>query len=276
MIYISNALYLAAITTLGKRPILGWQSIVTLANLNATSEDAERPIENAWNPDTSQYWQASTDGTIHITIDNPNQDPVDYLGIARHNFGGAAVGFTLEESDNGIDWTDVFTEQFVDDNRAIVHYFDEISALHFRLKMVSDGTNPRIAHIKLGQALILPRPIYVGHSPSTLSPRARRIVNGSETGQYLGQIVTRRWHESSCKQENLDPAWVRNNLFDFIQHTQNSLPDDGSAQGTFFWAWRPADYPREIIYAWTEDTIEPSNQRPNGFMEFSFKMQGVL
>lgn len=276
MIHISNALYLAEIQTLGKRPLIGYHSIVTLDGLSATSEAESRPIINAWNPDTSQFWQAIEPGEVFVYIDNFDEVEVDYFGLARHNFAGAKVGYSFQYSDGEGGWIDIVSESYVDRSESIIHYFDPVTASQFRLRMVSTEVAPMFSHIKVGKGLILPRPIYVGHAPGTLSPRARRLVSGSETGQYLGQVITRRWHESSCKQENVNPRWVRAYLLDFIEHTQSTRVEDDVAQGTFFFAWRPMDYPREVLYAWTEDNITPSNQRSNGMMSFEFSMQGVL
>jgi hypothetical protein len=275
MIYISNALYLSNLAEYGKRPALGWHSIITRSNITATSATADRPVENLWTPDTSLAWEASGTGTIYINIDNTAAKSVDYLGIAKHNFGSGGIEYTLQSSLDNVAWSDVFAPKVVTTDRAIVHHFDSTDAPYLRLRMVAVTDAPIIAHMKLGELLILEQPMYVGHAPATLSPRAKRITNGSESGQYLGQVITRRWYESECKQENADPAWVRSNLADFIDHVQIGRADDGTAQGTFFFAWRPADYPNELIYGWTDDDIKPTNQRPNGMMEYSFSIQGV-
>lgn len=275
MIYISNALYLANLEAQGTKPVIGWHSIVTRDTIAATSQLTDRPVENLWTPDTSMCWEGLSTGTMYITIDNPTAEPVNYIGIAKHNFGSGEVAYTLQESTDEFSWTDVFAEKVVTTDRAIIHHFDATDSPYFRLKMVATAEAPIIAHLKLGSLLILERPMYVGHSPATLSPKAKRIANGSESGQYLGQVVTRRWYQSECKQENCDPSWVRSNLVEFINHVQVGRNDDGTAQGTFFFAWRPADYPDEVIYGWTNDDIEPSNQRANGMMQYSFSIQGV-
>lgn len=281
MIYISNAIYLANLSEYGTRPVIGWHSIITLANLSqplTSSSNPDRPLENLWTPDTSQVWEAYGNGSTVIDIANTTGAAVDYLGIAKHNFGSQNVEYTLQSSLDKSTWTDVVSAKVVTNDNAILHYFDSVDDPYFRLKLVGtvDYDAPMIAHMKLGRLLILERSMYVGHSPATLSPKSKKITNGSESGQYLGQVVTRRWYQSSCKQENCSPSWVRSNLPEFIKHVQVGREDDGTAQGTFFFAWRPSDYPGEVIYAWTDDDIEPSNQRPNGMMEYSFNMQGVL
>lgn len=278
MINISNALYITAIPTLGNRPIIGWQSIITTSNFSVTSETDDRPALNLWNPDTTALWESDTpptDGIINIDIANSAMDPIDYIGIARHNFGTAGIQYVLQNSTDDVTYTDVTTARTPTDDRAIVEYFDQSTAEFWRLQLDCPSTAPTIAHIKLGEALILQRPMYVGHKPETLAEYCQSITNVSDTGQYLGQVVTRRWQRGACKQQNTAPDWVRTYLVPFIQHTKLSRDDDGTPQGPFFYAWRPAAYPLEVIYGWVDGNIVPSNQRPNGMMEYEFAITGI-
>lgn len=280
MISISNSIYLSLTDSLGKRPIIGWHSVVTTTGLSASSEDTDYPILNAWNPDTASFWRSDavpTSGIIYIYINNPDDIPIDYLGIARHNFGSTGCAYTLQDSLNSVDWTDVVSSKTPTTDRAIVEYFDASTEPFWRLKLEPNGaTPPELAHIKLGTALILQRPIYVGHRPATLGLVSSRSTDLGDSGQYIGQVVTRRWHQTDCIQKNTYPDWVRNYLTPFIDHTQLNREDDDTAQGAFFFAWRPTDYPLEVIYGWTEDNIMPRNQLPNGRMEYEFRIQGVV
>ena len=281
MIYISNALYLSALGTLGnlgKRPIIGWQSIITLANLSASSSNTEKPITNLWNPDTDKLWESdtlSTDLTEYIYVDNATAETIDYFGIARHNLGTAGIEYTLQSSTDDTHWDDVTDPTVPGDDRAIMHYFDARTDGYWRLKLVCTDTEPTIAHMKLGQAMLLERPIFVGHEPETLSQRVKKQIHASESGQYTGQIVTRRYHQGMVKQENTTQSFIRNELVPFIKHVNNNGDDTDVAQGPFFFAWRPADWPLELIYGWTNDQIRPTNQSFNGLMEYSFKIEGI-
>lgn len=278
MITISNALYLTAIPTLGNRPIIGWQSIITTSALSASEELAARPVVNLWNPDTTSLWEADvvpTDGLIYVNIGNPTFESVDYIGIARHNFGTGGIEYTLQESDDNVIFTDVTTSRTPSDDAAIVDYFDQRTSEYFRLKLNCGATAPSIAHIKLGVALILQRPMFVGYEPLTLSRFSRSITNASDTGQYLGDVVVRRWQRGSVRQQHTSGSWIRQYLVPFIQHVKLDRADDGTPQGPFFFAWRQAEYPLETIYGWTNDDIVPRNQLPNGMMEYSFTITGI-
>lgn len=279
MINISNSLYISQLDTLGDRPLIGWQSIVTTSNLSATSELTSRPLINMWNPDTNLYWESDTvpsSGLIYIYIENSLSKSIDYLGIARHNFGSAGIEYTLQESDDDITYTDVTTARTPSDDRAIVDYFDQSNSAYYRIELNCGSTAPIIGHIKLGASLILQRPMYVGHKPETLGRFRKSITNVSDTGQYLGQVVVRRWQRGEVRQQHTDPTWVREVLQEFIKHVALDRDDDDTAQGPFFFAWRPADYPLEVIYGWTDDEIQPNNQMSyGGLMEYGFNVTGL-
>lgn len=279
MINISNALYLQDVQELGDRPIIGYNSIVTLSSISAVYETDARPIENIWNPDTSSLWEADvvpTGNEIEIKIANTGAANVNYLGIAKHNFGTTSVEYVLQESDDDVTYTDVTTARTPSDNAAIIDYFDTTTAPYFKLLMTCSGSiPPYIGHIKLGEALILQRPMYVGHEPETLARPAKSITMASDTGDYLGKVITRRWQNGAVNQQNTDPSWVRTYLVPFIQHTQLDLSNTAIAQGPFFFAWRPFDWPLEVIYGWTNDIIRPKNQLANGLMEYSFNITGI-
>lgn len=264
--YVSNGPYLSG-ASLYNHPIILWHSILLVGDITTDGAAANRPALNMWNPDTSSVWQGADAAEQYINLANGGGANVNCLGIAKHNFGSGRIRYQLQESPDGVTWDDLTTLRTPADNNAILLHFDDTSRAFFRLRLVpQETTAPVVAHIKLGPALILQRRIYVGHAPATLVKHASRITNGSENGQYLGAIVTRQWHETSVSQENNTPQFVRSQVVPFIEHAHT---------GTFFFAWRPIDYPLEVIYGWTDDNIHPDNQRPNGYMQWGFKMQGV-
>lgn len=281
MITISNDLYLTALGTLaglGQKPIIGYHSIITLANLSASSSNTEKPIANLWNPDTDKLWESDTLDTgltEYIYVDNTANESIDYFGIARHNLGTGSIEYTLQSSTDDTHWDDVAGPTTPADDRAIMEYFDARTDGFWRLKLVCTTDEPTIAHMKLGQALLLERPIFVGHEPETLSQRVKKETFGSESGQYLGQIITRRYQQGMVKQQHTTQAFIRNQLVPFIKHVNNNGDNTDVAQGPFFFAWRPADWPLELIYGWTNDTIQPTNQLSNGYMEYSFRIEGI-
>jgi len=212
---------------------------------------------------------------------------VNYLGIAKHNLGTVAYEYTLEYStDGGTTWDTLAGPRIIGKNNAIIEYFDDVTYGNFRIKLYKSATGtpavidgPIIAHIKLGRALILQRRIYAGHKPATLCKKVKRITNGSENGQFLGQEIVRSSHSGSCSQQHNTPEFVRTYVKPFIDHVNGHVEVEDTAPSTFFFAWRPSSYPEEVIYAWTQDNIEPENQNGDGLggmMQWSFDMEAVV
>jgi hypothetical protein len=286
-IYISNSLYLNG--GLGadfneNNPIIGYHSILLPNSFTADEPVATRPALNMWTPDTASVWEGESYSGVSapyeslITLSNPNMYYVDYIGIAKHNFGDGGYTYVFQKSADGSTWVNVTTPRILAKNDAILDYFDSINSPFFRIKLTKTAAEvaaPIIAHVKLGQALVLQRRIYVGHAPATLSRRVNRIVNGSENGQYLGQEIIRSYYVSEIKQENNTPEFVRSDIVPFINHTIGETVINGTAPSTFFFAWRPSDYPTEVVYGWTNDEIVPENSRTNGMMSWSCKMECV-
>lgn len=276
-IYISNALYISA--GIGadineNNPIIGWHSVLTPSDIIATEYIVGRSAVNLWNPDTSSVWEGETvsdtpavSTTQYIQLVNSNNSPIDYIGVARHNLGTVGFTYTIQHSTNGgSTWSNVTSPRVIGTDSAILDYFDQLTSGNFRIKLEKSATGspavihgPIIAHIKMGVALVLQRRIYVGHKPPIVD-KVRKISNGSESGQYLGPIVIRRYNTSEIKQQNNSPSFVRTYIKPFLNHINGQAAIDNTAPCTFFYSWRPSDYPNEIVYGWTNDNVELENQ----------------
>lgn len=270
MIHISNNLYLSTLSTRGN-PIIGYQSILTIDNVSADSSPDATPIVNLVNEQTNQYWESESTSEQYIYFTNTDLDPIDYIGIARHNFGSGQIEYQLQATDDNSPevWVNLTSSFIPENDNAIIHFFGQVNYPSLRLRLEPIGPpyeEPRIAHIKLGQALVLPQSIYVGHSPITLNRRSETITNTSENGQFLGRVQKRRYLETSVSMTHILPAFYRASVDPFAEHAET---------GAFFFAWRPDQYPTEVGFGWTGGDISPENQMPNGMMQFSFNMQAV-
>lgn len=272
MIHISNHLYLSNAAVQFGNPIIGYQSILTIDNVSADSNPEDAPVDNLVNEQTHQYWESDSLLTQYIYFENTVLDPIDYIGIARHNFGSGQISYKLQATDGSSPevWFDITDDAIPENDRAIIHFFNENPYPRYRLKMVpyagSPSYEPRIAHIKLGQVLVLPQSIYVGHAPITLNRKSERINNNSENGQYLGVVQKRRYLMTSVDMKHIEPDYYRNYIDAFAEHAET---------GAFFFSWRPVDYPTEVGFGWTGGDVSPENQMPNGMMQFSFNMKAV-
>jgi hypothetical protein len=268
MIHISNNLYLSSQQAELGNPILGYQSIITIETVSADSDPDATPVVNLANEQTHQYWESDSTDEQYLYFENTDLDPVDYIGIARHNFGTGQVAYQLQASDGDSPetWVDITIDRIPANDRAIMLFFDENSYPRYRLRLSPASTEPRIAHVKLGQALVLPQSIYVGHRPVTLNRKTDIVNNTSENGQFLGRIQKRQYLMTSVNMTHIEPDFYRTYVDPFVEH---------AIGGAFFFAWRPLQYPNEIGYGWTDGDIGPENQMPNGMMQFSFSMTAV-
>jgi hypothetical protein len=164
-------------------------------------------------------------------------------------------------------WVDLTTAVTPTDNLPMIFKFNIQSALQkVRLK-IGAGNVPIVAAVLYaGQSLVFQRRVYVGHTPMTMG-RSTTVVTGmSESGNFLGRIVTGETRKTTVALGNLAPDWYRNNMDGFIKLAV-TVP--------FFFAWRPVSYPAETGYAWLQSDAVPVNQSPNGLMSVQLSLAGV-
>lgn len=263
MIVISDSLVLRDDA---KHPRIYWRNIITRENITSDEAAADEPVDNLANPTTYLAWRGTTTGEQAITISLGAAEEVNYWAIARHNLGSTGASAQLQGSVDGSTWEDVGSEITPTNDRVLVHEFVDAFFAHYRLVITPGDAPPRISVLYVGKSLILPRRIYVGHTPVTMGQRTMVSTGRSENGQFLGRVVRREFLETQVKQENIYPAWYRANMLDF-QEAAKALP--------FFFSWRPAQYPDEVAYCWLRDDISVSNARPNGMMTFEMSLQGI-
>lgn len=267
-IYVEPAIALAQSPSDANAGWIGYRNILTRDNTSASSEDADHPVVNLVNNTTNQFWQAEDDADQSIVIADGSANTVDYFALAKHNLGSTGTGVTLQKSADGSSWTDVVPLFYPANDYSIMYRFTPASANFWRLLLTPpDDAIPQIAVIHLGALLVLQRNVYVGHTPLVLGRWANTTSGASENNQFLGRVTKARGLKSSVALTNLTPEWYRTNLDPFFEAAMENT--------AFFWAWRPADYPAEVGYAWLDGDVDVSNQRPNGLMQSSFSMKGI-
>jgi hypothetical protein len=272
MIVISRDLTLAvpSYAFSANNPIIGYQQLVTVSNISATTEANGYPASNMQNSSTNIYWKGASTSPVedeYITLTLNSADDVDYVGIARHNFGTAGITVSLEIASAGSpEWMTLITEFLPADDSAILMRFEPQPVTTLRIRLRPGAATPRAAVCYAGKLLVLQRQIYVGHTPITMG-RSTRVISGrSESGDFLGRIVISDANNTAVDLKNMTPAWFRENMLPFISQ---------AVEWPFFFAWRPLSYPAEVGYAWLTDDPRPVNQLPNGMMSVQFNMEGV-
>ena len=252
-------------------PLIGYENLVTSANVSSTTAATGFPVINLANPSTNLRWigeTSSPEADEYITLEINTAELVDYVAIARHNFATAQIAVSIEALDEGSpeSWTEIVADVIPPNDGPLMFRFTPQAVTSIRIRMQPGSAAPTAAVVYTGALLVLQRRIYVGHTPIT-DGRKSKVTNAkSESGNFLGRIVLNEMTETAVDMTNLTPAWYRSYMRPFVL---------ASKESPFFFAWRPDAYPNEVGFAWlTEDAI-PSNALANGMMSINLKMNGI-
>lgn len=257
-------------------PFFGYENLVTTGNITATTEDVDHPAINLANPSTASYWRGdsgSPAGYTYLTTTINRVDPVDYLAVAKHNFGTLGIPICVEGLSNSdgspLDWFELTSEVILADDSPLVFRFEAQTLYAVRLRILpneASSSPPQIAVMYVGKLLIMPCHVYVGHTPINLGRDVEATSGFSENGNFLGRIILRESRSTSFDFQNLPPAWYRT-YFDPFVVASKTIP--------FFFAWRPQSYPYECGFGWVTSIPKPTNQRANGMMQVAVSLKGV-
>lgn len=260
-VYIGSGLVLSEISPGGAETAnharIGYQTYGRTGTWSASTEEINRPALQLKYAQTTKFWQP-TASTSWVKLDAGSAVTVDYVGLVGLYSG---LTLTLEYSNDDASWTAIDT-RIVASNKAIMYLFDEIDARYWRMSF--SGGIPSLAVMYVGQVLIMERGVYGGFSPPSLSRSTGYTTNITETGQFAGRSIVKRGFQTSVPWDNLTANWYRANFDPFVESAR-SYP--------FFIAWRPDQYPEEIVYAWTNNDIKPSNQGQRDLMEVSIDLE---
>lgn len=272
MIVISKNLVLSEPEQFGlNNPLIGYENLVTMINVEATSSEDNYPATNLANPATYAMWKATS--AVAQDLDFTIDAECEYVGIARHNLGTQHIGVTIygateTDSDGNPDFDDtpLVEEQMPSNDAPLMFRFTRQSLLAVRVHLAAGDGAPQIAVVYVGNLLTLQRRIYVGHTPITMGRQNRYQTSGSESGQYVGSILIAESRATSISMKNLTPDWYRTYFEPFLS-TQKRTP--------FFFAWRPQDYPDEVGYVWMTTDPRPLNALSNGMMAVDMAVEGI-
>jgi hypothetical protein len=247
-------------------PRIGYRTLVTPSSVTAEFEDIQYPARNLGNVSTASKWKSTAAILQYIYISSGINDGVDYVGFANHNLGGAGIAYTVEGSNDGVEWDEISDSVIPDSDAPHMQLFTLAVYAQYRIALAAGTAPPYCAILYLGRSLALQRHIYVGHTPITMGRMTTSKVRNSENGNFLGRTIVREYVATAIDMHNITPAWYRNYFEPFVIAAKTQ---------PWFWAWRPGDYPREIGFVWTQGDIKPTNQRSNGMMKWNAKIQGI-
>jgi len=270
MLVLSQALVLAAQAAAipADNPVIGWETVVEVGAITATSAATGYPVSNLLNPATHLLWKESPDSPAvdqYLTIAIGTVDDLDYVGIARHNFGTAGIVVSVEGYIDSV-WTEIVEETMLPNDDAVLLRFEPQSLEAIRVRLQPGSAPAQAAVLYCGKLLEMERGLYVNHTPLSHGRKAKVVTGKSEAGNFLGRIVLNELRESVARFVLLDPAWYRTYMDDFLAQT---------SERPFFFAWRPATYPFETGFAWLTNDPMPAPDDQSHLIQVELVMQGV-
>lgn len=255
-----------------RNPVIGWQNLVTVNNITVTTENTDGfPGTNLANPSTHLKWQnasGSPAGNDYITIGGLNS-PVSYVAFAGHNFGSEAFTLTVQvqtATDSPAGWNTVVAATLITDDTPLIFQFTEVpAATGVRVLLTGDGVgNAEAAVMYVGQIMTFEKSVKldVNHNPLIRAIVSDIVSGTSESGQFVGRMVKKQWHETKYEFSYLTENFYENTLPGFL---------NSSVDNPFFIAGFPSDYAYDTGYVWlTKDPIpemHPATQRFNLTLE---------
>ena len=249
-------------------PLFGWRNQVALSNIAADSQTDAGPVTNLANPATSLLWVSGSSAEQLITVTDL-VDEIDYVGIARHNFGSAGVEISVEAvtAASSPNFVEVFSPQQPADDSPLVLRFSKDFYSAIRIRISPDGTAPRAAVLFIGELLAIKPGIRPGFTPIG-EGRDIKLVNGlSEAGEHLGSIIIGASLSTVAQFEDIDP--------DFYSQVVQPFVRGASAGDPFFFVWDPATHPDDASFCWFEQPARPVISRSTGHIQLSFALGGL-
>lgn len=246
-------------------PVIGWHSVVTIANIVAEHEDADHPITNAANPATNTRWQSDDDGAQTLTITATAE--IDYVAFEGHNFSGSTVLVETLAPDIGASYEEQI-ETVPGSNETLILRLELHNVIGIKITITPpSGTYPKIAVLKAGKLTTLQRGVAVGHTPIVDGMDVEMLAGVSQGGAHLGTIVTFEGRSSGAAIKDLDPDWYRETFRPFIA--------DANRGATFFWSWSPGNHADEVGYCWLGATCRPQISQETGEYDLTLDLRGI-
>jgi hypothetical protein len=264
-----TAIGLAADSPVGV-PLIGYNNIVTAANISTTTATADFPASNLANSATHLKWQGDVNtGDEYITIAGGGSS-INYIAIAKHNFNTVNTFLSVEVSDTNSPgtWTPVISPQAVTDTHPIIFRFPAATTqVRVRIQQAQEIL-PEAAVVYAGTLLVMQRSIKVDvdHVPITYGRRTDVVSGMSETGNFLGRIVIGEYRQSKADFSWFTPEFYRSSIDPFLIAAQSN---------PFFWAWSPSEYPLETGYAWLTADAEPFVNPVTRRIALTLNMRGI-
>lgn len=268
MIVISKALILSPPDEIPLgTPLIGWRNVVTPALVSASSAESDFPAINVANPSTVLKWVAAAAAEQFVTVTFSEVEEVDYVGIARHNFGSAGIPVCIQARYEGV-WETISDEVVPANDTPLLFRFERTAPEALRVRMSAGTGAPTMAVLYVGKLLVMERGARID-TPRTPPHMGRvdKVIQGrADSGDHLGTIITGRHTEFSEQFSYLRPDWYRAEFDPFVEV---------AAERPFFYAWRPIEYPLDVGYAKLSADPKPIEDGSTRRLSVELEMRGL-
>lgn len=204
--------------------------------------DPAHPASNLAQWEPWRQYQASNATSIGFYVDLGSAASANTLALLGSNISGKSL--TVYRSDNGGDWTGLYTLTPTDDQALWVAFLGD-SARYWRVTIATGGdTDPVIIRsAALGTALVLESGLRPGAElPPTLAEWEAETQN-SVQGVLLGRSVRHQPWQADIALPAIAEAWALDNLPALLEHLE-TLPAFWCPDATT-WPWAALAYLRE-------------------------------
>jgi hypothetical protein len=248
--------------------IHNWLRDLSSGAVVASSEVDGFPADAVLRPDTGEGWKpASLPATLQINLGTSRA--INYIGVLG-TLGSSGVSAKWETSPDGVNFEDFALEMNPGDDAPIMFLDDEVLHRSLLLTLTGDAEGedemPIVSVCYAGELLVMERAIYRGVTPPSLARQT--VLHGSESegGQILGQGFRRLGVSGSMPFQGVKASFYRSEVDPFVRAARRTPA---------FIAWRPANYPKEVIYARIVGDVHPQNSGPRDLMSFELPYRGV-
>lgn len=254
-------------------PIVGWHNLVTTATISATHENALYPASNLGNPATNLLWKSGSTADQYLTVLFGAEVEVDYIAVARHNFGGGLMPVTVQGLPFGGnpatdgDWVELVAQNLLANDGPALWRFAPTDLIGVRLKLEPDAVQPQAAVLYCGKLLVFERGVQPGHTPIPYARQRDIISPRSQAGEFLGRVISGGALGSSVSIIKLSAEWYRSTLDPFFAV---------AAEQPFFWAWSPERYPTEVGFVWLSNQPVPNPSDLSGYIDIQMQLEGLI
>lgn len=156
---------------------------------------------------------------------------------------------------------------------------EDFSPLMFRVSPTDDYLGlevqaagddpPELGVAYAGELLVLERSVKVdvGHVNLFHARQSNVLAGMSESGNFLGRVLTSEWRESQAEFAWFTPDWYRTYFEPFAE---SAMTDP------FFWVWNPDEYPDEVTFAWITENIRPETDPATRRVAATIVMRAIV